>query len=135
MDGLDVHLQEQERFEEIMEKIGPYLHHKNIMQGEILVKEGREHDSVIFVLWGSISVFITDSENRQQRLTSFRPGRIIAPGAAFAPWKSTYTAKAEHQAMVAMISSKDVERMESEAPERALVMYRYMTQILVKAER
>ncbi len=132
VDNLDVHLQEQERFEKIMEKIRPYVQEKNVMQGEILVKEGKAQGSVIFVLWGSISVFITDSENRQQRLTSFGPGRIIAPGAAFAPWKSTYTAKAENQAMVAIISSKDVGRMEFEAPEKALVLYRYMTQILVK---
>ncbi len=133
VDDLDARLEEQERFEKIMGRVNSYLVQKKVVPGELLVKEGEEHDGVIFVLWGSISIFVTDTEEKQCRLTSLGPGRIIVPKAAWAPWRSTYTALAEHQAMVAVISRKALARMEAEAPGTAMVLYKYMSEILAQA--
>lgn len=130
VDGLDAHLQEQERFEAIMGRMKPYLVQKTVIKGEDLVKEGEEHDGVVFVLWGSISVFVTDTAGKQCRLTSMGPGRIIAPRAAWQPWRATYTARAEHQAMVAVIPRKALVKMEAEATGTAMVLYKYMSESL-----
>lgn len=133
VDGLDAHLKEQERFEAIMGQMQPYLVQRTVIKGEILVKEGEEHDGVIFVLWGSISIFVTDTGDKQCRLTSLGPGKLIVPKAAWEPWRSTYTARAEHQAMVAVISRKALARMEAEDPGTAMVLYKYMSGILAQA--
>lgn len=132
VDNLDSHLQEQEHFEDILENMSSYLTQTTVMAEDVLVAEGSLQEDVIFVLWGSISLFVTDEEGEQRRLTAIGPGEIIAPKAAWGSWAATYTARVEQQAMVAAISSKAVRKMEADAPETAMILYKYMAEILDK---
>ncbi len=140
VDDLDAHLQEQEHFEQILQSISPYCAQTTAMPGAVLVTEGTPQDGVIFVIWGSVSLFESDAEleldkkKGPRRLASVGPGGVIASRAAWGHWMATYTARAEQQAIVAIISSEALQKMESEAPETAMIMYKYLAGILTNKE-
>lgn len=130
VDDLDAQLLEQERFEELLEKMDRYLSQKNVRADEVLVKEGQQQQSIIFILWGSISLVVTDSAGEERKLASLGSGKMIAPKAAWKPWSADYTARAEHPTMVAIMSNEAMASMEAEVPQVAMAMYKYMAETL-----
>jgi SulP family sulfate permease len=134
VEGLDAHLKEQELFEKIMENIQPYLVQKTVTQGEVLAREGNEQDVLFFILWGSISLFETDKNNKQHRVGSIGPGKFIVPQITGGSWDALHTAQAELQAMVAILSRESIAKMESEAPQSAMLMYKYISQVQTKRQ-
>jgi SulP family sulfate permease len=131
VDDLDAQLQEQERFELLLEQMDSYCVQKTVAGGDVLLEQGQRQDSIVFILWGTISLLITDEGGEQKKLASMGPGKIIASKAAWGPWLAGYTAQAEHQSMVAMMSNKAIQTMETEAPEVALGFYKYMAETFV----
>lgn len=132
VDDLDAQLLEQERFEGILAGMAPYLTEKTFSPGEILVAEGEEPEGIIFVLLGSVALVMTDDTGKERRLSVLRPGGVIAPAAAWGSYRSPYTARAEHQGIVAIIPATAIAKMEEEAPATAMLMYKYITEILHK---
>ena len=87
---------------------------------------------MIFVIQGGISIFVSDKEEKQRRIKTFGPGQIIAAHAAWGPWSATYTARAEHQAYVAILPGNAIQELEEETSEKAMHLYRYMAKMLAE---
>ena len=131
-DDLDAYLQEQVHFEKLMEYIQSYLEQKTVLAGETLIRQGEKQEDVIFVIQGGISIFVSDKEEKQRRIKTFGPGQIIAAHAAWGPWNATYTARAEHQAYVAILPGNAIQELEEKTSKKAMHLYRYMAKILAE---
>ena len=131
-DDLDAYLQKQVRFEKLMEYIQSYLEQKTILAGETLVRQGEKQQDVIFVIQGGISIFVHDKEEIPRRIKTLGPGKIIAAHAAWGPWNATYTARAEYQTYVAILSGSAIHELEEKTPQKAMHLYRYMAKILAE---
>jgi CRP-like cAMP-binding protein len=88
---------------------------------------------VFFVLWGSISLFVDDDQGNPRRLDVLGPGRVIAPQAVWQAGPSPYTARAEHQALVAGISRDKLIELEEKDRETAMFFYKFMVRILTRS--
>lgn len=131
VDDLDAQLQEQERFEVLLEKMDPYLVQRTLVDEEVLFQQGQAQTSIVFIIWGTISLWLSDEGHQQRKLASLGSGKIIASKVAWGDWAADYTAKAEQQAMVATMSTDAVHTMEIEVPEVALAMYKHMAEDFV----
>ncbi len=131
VNDLDAHLQEQERFELLLEKMEQYLEHRTLADKGILFQQGQTQQSLVFILWGTVSLMMTEDGGIRRKLASMGAGKIIASKAAWGPWVADYTAQAEHQAMIATISNEAIQAMEKEVPEVALALYKHMAEAFV----
>lgn len=131
-DDLDVYLQKQMRFEKLMKYVQPYLEQATVPAGETLVREGAKQEKVIFIVQGDISILVSDNDEKLRRIKTLGPGQIVAAHAAWGLWDATYTARAEHQAYVAILSGKAIQELEEKAPKKAMHLYRYMAKILAE---
>jgi SulP family sulfate permease len=132
-DELDTHLRQQERLEEILERMETFIERKSLAAGEILVQEGALSTQVFLVLWGSISLFAEDDQGNPRRLDVLGPGRVIAPETAWHALPSAYTARVEHQALVAGISRKKLLELEEKDQETAMHFYKFMARMLTRS--
>lgn len=128
VDDLDAHLQEQERFEALLEKMDRYVNRQSVADGECLVEQGQEQHCVIFILWGTVTLFGRDGAGTKKKLASLSSGKIIASKVAWRSWVADYSAEVENQALIATLSRDAIGQMESEMPEVAMNMYKYMAQ-------
>jgi SulP family sulfate permease len=135
VDDLDAHLREQERFEEIMASLASYVEQKTLVQGDLLVEEGKKIENVVFVLLGSVSLLATDSTGKQSRLASVGPGGMIATQAAWDSWLATYTARAERRTLVAIMPRQVIRDLERATPQTAMDIYKYMAEKLAQSSR
>jgi CRP-like cAMP-binding protein len=131
-DELDTHLRQQERLEEILERMETFIERKSLAAGEILVQEGSLSTKIFLVLWGSISLFVDDDQPDPHRLEVLGPGRVIAPQAVWRADPSPYTARVEHQALVAGISREKLEELEAKDRETAMFFYKFMARMLTR---
>ncbi len=131
-DELDTHLRQQERLEKILERMETFIERKSLAAGEILVQEGSLSTKVFLVLWGSISLFVDDDQPDPRRLDVLGPGRVIAPQAAWHAVPSPYTARVEHQALVAGISREKLTELEEKDRETAMLFYKFMARMLTR---
>jgi SulP family sulfate permease len=135
VDDLDAKLQEQERFEEMLEHMEQYIVHKSVSDGDLLVEQGKIQQQVIFILWGNISLTSCDNAGRRKKLASIGSGKMIAPKAAWGPWSANYSANAEQQAMIATLPYDAIKQMEIDVPQVAMNMYKYMAQTFDKENK
>ncbi len=132
-DELDDHLQRQERLEEILERMEPSIERRTLAAGDILVQEGTPSSHVFFVLWGSVSLFAGDDQGQPRRIEVLGPGRLICPQVTWQSRPAEYTARVEHQAMVAAISKDNLADLEHRDKETAMFFYKFMARTLARS--
>ena len=133
VDDLENHLQRQERLEKILDGMEGFIKRRTLQRGEILVKEDVAPEQIFLVLWGSVSLFVEDGQGNPHRIEVLGPGQVIAPQAAWTSQPSKYTARVEHQAMVAEISREDLITLEHRNKETAMLFYRFLARILARS--
>ena len=72
------HLDELVFFEELIERLRPWLEARDYAAGETVVAEGKKHDGMFLIVEGQVSVFAQDGS----RLRQHGPGDVLSPQAA-----------------------------------------------------
>ncbi len=131
-DDLDAHLEAMERFEALVERMGPYVRHLEFQDGETVYEQGEDPGGSYLVLLGSLGVTMRHGPGPASRIRSLGPGTVGAPLAAIRPSLSPGTARAEGRCLLALLPREGLERMEQADPQAALAFHKLVARALWK---
>ncbi|MFH1982013.1 MAG: SulP family inorganic anion transporter [Pseudomonadota bacterium] len=127
VDDVIAHLEQQERYEALLEHLSPWLQLREYNAGTVIMARGAPVDALYLVIAGEATETDDDAGTR---LRTLLPGDVAAAGAAFgiATAQSTITAADTFQA--ALLTKDARELLEKETPALAAALHGYVIQKL-----
>ena len=122
--GLERYLEEQIHFEDLLERLGPWLEPREYEAGETITVRGEPQDGLQFLAAGRVSVHDADGA----RSCQCGPGDVLEPRAAFAEYAVSATATAiAFSPCRAMVLTPDARAMlESDDGELCLRLFAFL---------
>jgi CRP-like cAMP-binding protein/anti-anti-sigma regulatory factor len=74
VDDLMLHLEQKERFEEIAERLGPWLEERTYKPGEVIIAQGRPLEGLFLLLRGTAREYVERENVASLRLRTMGPG-------------------------------------------------------------
>ena len=119
---LERHLEEQIRFEELLELLSPWLEPRDYAPGEALVVRGEAQRGLQLLVSGRASVH--DAEGR--RLYECAPGDALEPWAAFTGHIAATTAVAQGACHTMLLTAPARERLEARDNALSLRLFAFL---------
>lgn len=117
-------LEEEERFEALVERLGPLLTHRTLKAGDALVHQGEILDGAYLLVSGQAEELRHGAEGEPKRLRSLVPGsvagRIATPQELAAPGNIV----ARTDCRFAFLSMQTLQELETTDPQTALAFHR-----------
>ncbi|TWI68909.1 SulP family sulfate permease [Desulfobotulus alkaliphilus] len=119
-DDLLTRLVRQEKVEELMQKMNPFLEEKKYEARSVIFRSGHPVESMVFVKKGLIREYEVTAEGKHNALRALEPGTFFAEFAAYGPWVSPLSYVAETDTHLSFLTSTALRRLESSDPQTAL---------------
>ena len=110
----------------------PYLERMPISEGTVLIRQDDPPDDVFVLESGRLSVEMVTPEGMRMRLRAVRPGVVVGEVAMYTGVPRTADVVAETPSVVLRLSRASIERMESEEPEVAAALHRWLARTLAE---
>jgi len=127
VDDVIAHLERQERFEALVERLAPWIEHRDYGAGTVIMTKNLKLDALCLVVSGEATE--TDPDTGTRRRT-FVPGDVIAAQAAFGRTTAVSTVTAAETCRVILLKQDARQLLEKEAPELAISLHVYVIQKL-----
>ncbi|WP_028325480.1 SLC26A/SulP transporter family protein [Desulfatirhabdium butyrativorans] len=125
VDDIMSHLQHQERFENLVDRLEPWLEKRVIPAGNTILAKGEQSPGLLLITLGTATEMDSDQDVRIRSLTQ---GDVIAAPAAFGPYASSAAIRADSDCHLALLSAEGRILLEQENPNLALELYAYLIQ-------
>lgn len=113
-------------------RLGPFLERRALDAGAVLVRQGDPPDDVFVLESGRLTVELRTSDGARMRLRSMRPGVVVGEIALYTDMPRTADVVAEEPSVVLRISRDAIGRMESNDPELAAALHRWLATTLAE---
>ena len=110
--------------------LGPYLERLEPPKGYCLVRQGEASQGLYFVERGLVTAFLECEDGRELRLRKMGPGSIVGEMGLYLDQPATATVMTRQPCILYFLPVEMLRRMESEAPEVAGLLHRYIAQLL-----
>ncbi len=110
-------LEHQIKFEELVDKMKPYLEGLKITEGEHLFKQRDTCRDLFFIMRGTINLIGESRQGITTRIRTLGPWTVTGEIGAFSGYHAPYSAIAEKEGLVYKLSEENRKQMESENPE------------------
>jgi sulfate permease, SulP family len=108
----------------------PYLERVELPDGAMLIRQDEPPDDVYVVGSGRLSVEMETADGTRMRLRSVNAGVVVGEVAIYTGAPRTADVVAEIRSVVYRLSGEAIERMESEDPQLAAALHRWLAGIL-----
>jgi SulP family sulfate permease len=108
----------------------PYLERVELPHGTVLIRQDEPPDDVYVVGSGRLSVEMETADGTRMRLRTVNAGVVVGEVAIYTGVPRTADVVAETPSVVYRLSGAAIERMESEDPELAAALHRWLAGIL-----
>ncbi len=112
------------------EQLEKYLVQRTVEKGEILTNFGEKSNDVFLLDTCTASAYILDSENRERRVDGAGQGAIYGEIGFFLNIPRTAIVRADSDGSLYTLSYASLKKMETEAPQLAAAINRYMLKIV-----
>ena len=103
----------------------PFLQRQTLRAGERLIERGERAPGVFFVTHGQVAILLHQTDGSTTRLRVLQPGTIVGEMSFLLGIPATATVMADEVAVVVeVLTIEGLARMEHEAPELSLALYR-----------
>jgi SulP family sulfate permease len=123
-------LEHQIKFEELVDRMKPYLEELKVSEGEHLFKQRDTGRDLFFIMRGTINLIGESRQGIATRIRTLGPWTITGEVGAFSGYHAPYSAIAEKEGLVSRLSEENREQMESENPELAAEFHRLIIIII-----
>jgi len=123
VDEVMAHLEEQERFENLVDSINPWLEQLEHAAGTDILNKGEPAAGLYLLTQGTATQFDPDTGIRMRDLM---PGSVIAATAAFGSYTASSTVRADCDCKTALLSFEARSLLEREEPGLAAVLYGFI---------
>ena len=117
-------LDHQIKFEELLEKMKPYLAEMKVTEGEHLFKQRDTNRDLFFIMRGTVNLIGESRQGITARIRTLGPWTVTGETGAFSGYHAPYSAIAEKDGLVCRLSEENRKQMESENPELAAEFHR-----------
>lgn len=125
LDNLMTHLDQQERFESLIERLSGWLELRESPIGSIILNKGEQSSGLYLLTRGMATEIDHDSGLRLRSLT---PGSIITAAAAFDSYTALTTFRADSACELAILSPVAHNLLEREDPKLANILHVFLIQ-------
>jgi SulP family sulfate permease len=128
VDDMLLHLEESERFEALVERLGPHLQTRNVPAGGGILRQGEAPGGVWLVLSGQAEELFEDGAGKRMRLRTLGPGGMAGQTAASRPAAGSVVALTD--CSLRFLSVQALHELESTDPAAALAFYAQFAGVL-----
>jgi sulfate permease, SulP family len=107
-----------------------HLEHVELPDGTVLIHQGESPDDVYVLASGRLRVETLTERGTRMRLRTLRPGVVVGEVAMYSGVPRTADVVAETPSVVLKLSKDSIERMETEDPELAAALHRWLATTL-----
>jgi SulP family sulfate permease len=107
-----------------------HLEHMELPDGTVLIHQGESPDDVFVLASGRLRVETLTERGTRMRLRTLRPGVVVGEVAMYSGLPRTADVVAETPSVVLKLSKDSIERMETEDPELAAALHRWLATTL-----
>jgi len=107
-----------------------HLEHLELPDGTVLIHQGESPDDVYVLASGRLRVETVTERGTRMRLRTLRPGVVVGEVAMYSGVPRTADVVAETPSVVLKLSKDSIERMETEDPELAAALHRWLATTL-----
>ena len=107
-----------------------YLERRSLPEGTVLIRQGDPPDDMFVLESGRLRVELSTPEGVRMRLSIVRPGVVVGEMALYTGVARTADVVAETPSVVLGLSRASIERLESEEPETAAALHRWLATTL-----
>jgi len=129
VDDVIAQLEQQERFEAMIERLLPWMLQQEYAAGTVIMAKGAQLDALYLLTAGEASETDPDAGTRRRTLV---PGDVAAAGAAFGTATAQSTITAGDGCQAALLTKDARQLLEKELPELAVALHGYVIQKLVQ---
>jgi SulP family sulfate permease len=112
-------LDHQVRFEELVDKMKPYLEEMKVADGEHLFKQGDTNRNLFFIMRGTVNLTGEGRKGTATRIRTLGPWTVTGEIGAFSGYHAPYSAIVERNGLVNRLSEENRKKMESDNPKLA----------------
>ena len=113
-------------------QLSRYLERVSLAEGTVLIRQDEPPDDVFVLESGRLRVELETPEGRRMRLRTMRPGVVVGEIAMYMRVPRTADVIAETPSVVLRLRRVSIERMESEEPELAAALHRWLARTLAE---
>jgi SulP family sulfate permease len=110
-------LEHQIKFEELVDKMKPYLEELKVNEGEHLFKQRDTCRDLFFIMRGAVNLIGESRQGITTRIRTLGPWTVTGEIGAFSGYHAPYSAIAEREGLLYRLSEENRKQMESENPE------------------
>ncbi len=125
VDDVMAHLERQERFEHLVDRLSSWLEPRKHCAGSVIVEKGELVGGLHLLTWGTATEIDPDTG---ARLRSVMPGNAIATAAAFESYTAPATIRADTDCRTAFLSREACRLLEREDPSLAIALHGFLIQ-------
>jgi SulP family sulfate permease len=107
-----------------------HLERMELADGTVVIRQGESPDDVYVLASGRLRVETVTERGTRMRLRTLRPGVVVGEVAMYSGVPRTADVVAETPSVVLKLSKDSIERMESEDPELAAALHRWLATTL-----
>lgn len=107
-----------------------YLDPVPVAEGSVLLRQDEPSDGIYVLAEGRLSVETSTPEGKRVRVRTLQPGVVVGEVAMYAGIPRTADVVAERRCVVLRCSSERIARMESEDPDAAAALHRWLAETL-----
>ncbi|MDR3641199.1 MAG: SulP family inorganic anion transporter [Humidesulfovibrio sp.] len=130
VDDLLLRLEEGERFEALVERLGPYLEHHRVAAGETILRQGDTPDGVWLFVSGQAEEVLRNAKENPTRLRTLGPGSAVGQTAPQRGGSAPGGVIALTDCVLAFLPAASLRNLESADPAMALEFYSLFTMLL-----
>jgi sulfate permease, SulP family len=109
-----------------------HLERMTLREGTVLIRQDEPPSDVYVLESGRLGIEVVTPEGRRMRLRTVRPGVVVGEMSMYMGVPRTADVIAETPSVVLRLSRGEVERMETEAPELAAALHRWLARTLAE---
>ncbi len=117
-------LEHQIKFEELVDKMKPYLEELKVTEGEHLFKQGDTCQDLFFIMRGTVNLIGESRQGIATRIRTLGPWTMAGEIGAFSGYHAPYSAIVEREGLLYKLSEENRKQMENENPELAAEFHR-----------
>jgi sulfate permease, SulP family len=110
--------------------VRPLLERRTLDRGDVLIRQGDAPDDVYVLESGGLRVELTTGEGARMRVGTVRPGVMVGEIALYTGSSRTADVIAEMPSVVLRLSRTSIERLETDDPQTAAVLHRWLATTL-----
>jgi SulP family sulfate permease len=112
--------------------LAAYLERMELPQGTALIRQDEPPEDVFVLESGRLSVELVTPEGTRMRVRTIRPGVVVGEVALYTGVPRTADVVAETPSVVMRLSRASIERMETQEPELAAALHRWLARTLAE---